>query len=79
MENFFHNRDNSEKVISASKAKIPISLIILDPYPASAEPRRSLGGKHVTIHNRATWAHGPNDWLAARREAAHPRPARNKI
>ena len=73
VESFFHSRDNSEKVLSASKDKSLIAIIILNPNSTSARPWRSLKGKQVTKQGQASWANGPNDWLAARSEAAHPK------
>jgi hypothetical protein len=46
---------------------------MIDPNSASARAWRSLKGKQVTKHGQASWVNGPNDWLAARSEAAHPK------
>jgi hypothetical protein len=73
VESFFHSRDNSDKVLSASKDKSLIATIMIDPNSASARHWRSLRGKPVTKHGQASWVNGPNDWLAARSEAAHPK------
>ena len=59
MESFFHSRDNSDKMLSASKDKTLMATIMIDLNSASARAWRSLKGKQVTKHGQASWVNGP--------------------